>query len=157
MSSTLKAIAATINPYVPKVTRNHATLRQWVIVLWYLPHLGVIHLQKQKLWVVHDVAAACLGVNLNWMLLHGPDLLQPLLVILMRFREGRIALNGDIREMFPQTKIRHENRDAQRFLRQNDSSEPLKQYRMSSMIFGAVSSHFTVLYFKNKNAQEHRG
>ncbi|XP_059061887.1 uncharacterized protein LOC131854763 [Achroia grisella] len=125
-------------------------------VTWYLPHFGVVHPQKKKLRVVHDAAATFEGVSLNSMLLAGPDLLQPLLAILMRFREGRIALNGDIREMFPQIKIRKEDRDAQRFLWRNEPSQPILEYRMSSMIFGAVSSPCTALYLKNKNALDHK-
>lgn len=125
-------------------------------ITWYLPHFGVVHPQKRKLRVVYDAAATCQGISLNSMLLAGPDLLQPLLAILMRFREGAIALSGDIREMFPQTKIRQEDRDAQRFLWRDDPSKPLLEYRMSSMMFGAVSSPFTAQYLKNRNAEENR-
>ncbi|XP_059058080.1 uncharacterized protein LOC131851585, partial [Achroia grisella] len=124
--------------------------------LWYLPHFGVYHPQKKKLRLVHDAAAKCSGVSLNSLLLPGPDLLQPLLGILMRFREGEVALNGDIREMFPQTKIRAQDRDAQRFLWRDDPSLPIAEYRMSSMIFGATSSPCTAIFLKNKNALEHQ-
>ncbi|XP_059046024.1 uncharacterized protein LOC131841722 [Achroia grisella] len=109
--------------------------------LWYLPHFGVYHPQKKKLRLVHDAAAKCSGVSLNSLLLPGPDLLQPLLGILMRFREGEVALNGDIREMFPQTKIRAQDRDAQRFLWRDDPSLPIAEYRMSSMIFVQKSTN----------------
>ncbi|XP_063830265.1 uncharacterized protein LOC135079544 [Ostrinia nubilalis] len=123
-------------------------------ITWYLPHFGVVHPHKKKLRVVHDAAAKCNGVSLNSMLLSGPDLLQPLLAIVMRFREGKIAITGDIKEMFPQVKIRPEDRDAQRFLWRDDPQSPLLEYRMSSMIFGATSSPCTALYLKNKNALE---
>ncbi|XP_073967443.1 uncharacterized protein [Choristoneura fumiferana] len=46
------------------------------------------------------------------------------------------------------------DRDAQRFLWRDNPTEPIKVYRMSSMIFGAASSPFTALYIKNKNATE---
>ncbi|XP_063821243.1 uncharacterized protein LOC135071381 [Ostrinia nubilalis] len=125
-------------------------------ITWYLPHFGVFHPQKRKLRIVHDAAAKFLGISFNSMLLSGPDLLQNLVAILMRFREGCVALNADIREMFPQIKIRENDRDAQRFLWRSDSSSPIEVYRMSSMIFGATSSPCTALYLKNKNALDHQ-
>ncbi|KAL0883911.1 hypothetical protein ABMA27_015979 [Loxostege sticticalis] len=124
-------------------------------IRWYLPHFGIFHPQKRKLRVVHDAAATTRGVSLNNMLLQGPDLLQSLLNILFRFREGPIAFNADIREMFPQIKIRESDRDALRFLwRNGNSKEAVKEYRMSSLIFGAVSSPFIAVFIKNKNAKE---
>ncbi|XP_061717619.1 uncharacterized protein LOC133525351 [Cydia pomonella] len=58
--------------------------------------------------------------------------------------------------MFPQIKIATRDRDAQRFLWRDKDGE-IKEYRMSSMIFGAVSSPFIALYIKNKNAMMHEG
>ncbi|XP_063382133.1 uncharacterized protein LOC134668622 [Cydia fagiglandana] len=121
---------------------------------WYLPHFPVIHPQKRKLRVVHDAAAKTSGVSLNSLLLPGPDLLQSLLHILFRFREGHVAMTADVKEMFPQIRIRQEDRDALRFLWRNDPHCELKEYRMTSVIFGAVCSPCTALYIKNRNAQE---
>ena len=120
-------------------------------ICWYLPHFGVINPNKPaKLRIVHDAAAKVSGVSLNSLLLTGPDLLQPLFDILLRFREEKIALTADIREMFPQVKIIETDRDAQRFLWRDNPNDDIKIYRMSSMIFGAASSPFTALYIKNK-------
>ncbi|XP_045533952.1 uncharacterized protein LOC123721008 [Papilio machaon] len=125
-------------------------------ITWYLPHFGVVNANKPgKLRIVHDAAAKFQGISLNSLLLPGPDLLQPLLAILMRFREDPIALTADIREMFPQVLIREQDRDSQRFIWRDDPSEPLGLYRMSAMIFGACSSPCTALYVKNLNAKEH--
>lgn len=121
---------------------------------WYLPHFGVYHPQKKKLRVVHDAAAKTNGTSLNTLLLPGPDLLQPLIGILFRFREGRIAMTADIKEMFPQVRIRHQDRDAQRYLWRSDPQEPIKEFRMTSVIFGACSSPFTAQYVKNRNAKD---
>lgn len=124
-------------------------------VCWYLPHFGVTNPNKPgKLRVVHDAAAQSRKVSLNSMLLPGPDFLQSLVGILMRFREGRVALTADIKEMFPQVKIIQQDRDAQRFLWRDDPSDPIKVYRMSSMIFGACSSPSTAIFIMNLNASE---
>ncbi|XP_052755581.1 uncharacterized protein LOC128201752 [Galleria mellonella] len=124
-------------------------------VCWFLPHFGIINPNKPaKLRVVHDAAAKIKGVSLNSLLLTGPDLLQSLLDILLRFREGKVAMTADIKEMFPRFKIIEHDRDAQKFLWRDSPTEPIQSYRMSSMIFGAVSSPFTAIYMKNKNALE---
>lgn len=69
---------------------------------WYLPHFGVTNPNKPgKLRIVFDAAATSNGVSLNSMLLTGPDLLNPILDILFRFREFKVGLSADIREMFP--------------------------------------------------------
>ncbi|GBP58818.1 hypothetical protein EVAR_84013_1 [Eumeta japonica] len=121
---------------------------------WYLPHFAVVHPQKGKIRLVFDAAARTAGRSLNDALLPGPDLLQSLFGILLRFREGRVAVVADIREMFLQVKIREEDRDSLRFLwRENENEEP-KEFRMNSLIFGASSSPCSAIYVKNKNAQE---
>lgn len=121
---------------------------------WYLPHFGVTNPNKPgKLRIVHDASAKSSGVSLNTLILPGPDLLQSLLGILMRFREGQVALNGDIREMFPQIKVREEDRDSQRYIWFTPEGQ-LKEFRMSSVIFGASASPFTAIYVKDRNAKD---
>nr|XP_034836281.1 uncharacterized protein LOC117992679 [Maniola hyperantus] len=120
---------------------------------WYLPHFGVDNPNKKKLRVVFDAAAPSEGKNLNSYLLQGPDLLESLLGIMFKFREGPIALMGDIKDMFLCIKIRKEDQKALRFLWRDDASQPIKVYAMTSLIFGANCSPFIAQYIKNKNAQ----
>ncbi|XP_059053385.1 uncharacterized protein LOC131847753 [Achroia grisella] len=124
-------------------------------IRFYLPHFGIYHPQKRKLRVVHDAAAKNEGVSLNSLLLPGPDLLQSLLKILFCFREGQFAMMADIKEMFPQVRIREQDRDAFRFLWRYDKSQPIKEYRMTAVIFGACCSPFIAQFIKNKNASLH--
>lgn len=127
---------------------------------WYLPHFAVINPMKpDKLRVVHDAAAKTRGVALNDMLLKGPDLLQSLPGVVMRFRQHNIAVTADIKEMFMQVKLRTEDRDALRYLWRGDrrDNQPPQEYRMTSLIFGASSSPSTAIYIKNLNAKQHEG
>ncbi|XP_072936553.1 uncharacterized protein [Epargyreus clarus] len=124
---------------------------------WYLPHFAVTHPTKKKIRLVFDAAAKCQGKSLNDELLPGPDLLQSLFGVLLRFRQKPIAVVADIKEMFLQVKIREEDRDSLRFLwRGSQRSGTPKEYRMTSVIFGAACSPSAAIFVKNKNATEHQ-
>lgn len=124
---------------------------------WYLPHFAVTHPTKKKRRLVFDAAAKFAGKSLNDALLSGPDLLQSLFGVLLRFRQHPVALVADIKEMFLQVKIREEDRDSLRFLWRGDrrTGKP-KEYRMTSVIFGAACSPSAAIYVKNRNAEDFR-
>ncbi|GBP10058.1 hypothetical protein EVAR_77495_1 [Eumeta japonica] len=94
------------------------------------------------------------NASMNDALLTGPDLIRSLLGVLVRFRQGRVAVSADIKEMFLWVKIREEDRDSLRFLWRNNMNENPQDYRMTSLIFGAASSPCTAIYIKNRNASE---
>ncbi|KAJ0169567.1 hypothetical protein K1T71_014752 [Dendrolimus kikuchii] len=122
---------------------------------WYLPHFGVDNPNKNKLRLVFDAAAKSNGYSLNDYLMTGPDLLTSLYGIMLRFRENKIAVTGDIRDMFLRIKIIPEEQHALRFLwkRPGGSQGDFKTYSMSSLIFGANCSPFIAQFIKNKNAK----
>ena len=122
---------------------------------FYLPHFGVKTPNKPKLRLVFDAAAEVNGFSLNKALLTGPDLNQPLLSILFKFREAPVAVCGDIKEMFHQILIKKEDQDSQRFLWREggDLANPVETYVMERMIFGTACSPTVAQYVKNSNAQ----
>ncbi|XP_047988174.1 uncharacterized protein LOC125227843 [Leguminivora glycinivorella] len=120
---------------------------------WYLPHFGVDNKNKKRLRLVFDCAAETNGLSLNHYLLKGPDLLRSLFGIMLRFREQRIGVTADIKDMFLRVKIREEDQNALRFLYRSDPKGPVNTYVMTSLIFGANCSPFVAQYIKNKNAQ----
>nr|XP_027206582.1 uncharacterized protein LOC113800053 [Penaeus vannamei] len=73
--------------------------------IWYMPHHAVRHPTKLKVRVVYDLKAKFNGTSLNDHLLQGPDLTNPLIGVLMRFRHGHYAVTADIEEMFYQVKV----------------------------------------------------
>ncbi|XP_026739594.1 uncharacterized protein LOC113502285 [Trichoplusia ni] len=122
---------------------------------FYLPHFAVVHPVKRKPRIVFDAAAKYEGRSLNDALLAGPDLLQSLFGVLLRFREGPVAVMADIQDMFLRVKVKEDDRDCLRFLwrRCRGTGKP-EEYRMSSIIFGAASSPATAIYVMNRNAED---
>ncbi|XP_063616322.1 uncharacterized protein LOC134789659 [Cydia splendana] len=123
---------------------------------WYLAHFPTFHPQRGKMRLVWDAAATAYGRSLNSALLAGPDLLESLFGVLVRFREGKIAVIADVKEMFLQIEIVERDRDALRFVwRGEDRTSPPQEYRMKRLIFGSAASPTTALYVKNENAKTH--
>ncbi len=119
---------------------------------WYLPWFFAYHPTK-KPRLVYDAAAKVNGKSLNDFLLKGPDLLNPLPSVLMRFRKNKIAITGDIKEMFHLVLLRREDWPSQTILfRGSDRGEDPQEYYMTVLFFGAASSPCSAIYAKNKNA-----
>ena len=108
----------------------------------YVPHTGVYHPKKKKIRVVFDCSAQYGGVSLNQQLLQGPDLINDLVGVLLRFREEPIAFVADIKNMFHQFYFAEQHRKQLRFLwwKEGDPKKELVEYRMKVHLFGAASS-----------------
>ncbi|XP_063380310.1 uncharacterized protein LOC134666933 [Cydia fagiglandana] len=83
---------------------------------WPLAHFPTFHPQRGKMRLVWDTAATACERSLNSALLAGPDLLKSLFGVLMRFRESKIAVLADVKQMFLQIEIIEQDRDTLRFV-----------------------------------------
>ena len=110
--------------------------------VWYLPHHAVQNPKKDKIRVVFDCASEYRGISLNEELLSGPNLTNPLLDVLVRFRQGPVAFAADLEAMFYQVKVPEADRDFLRFLwwSNGDVNSAPSEYRMTVHLFGASSS-----------------
>ena len=117
---------------------------------FYLPHHAV-RKNEDKIRIVFDCASKCKGVSLNTMCLQGPDLFCRLFDVLIRFREFPFALMADITAMYNQIKIPTRDRDALRFLCLKDND--IKQYRMTSHLFGGVWCSSSSSYALKKTSE----
>lgn len=125
---------------------------------WYIPHHGVYNEKKPgKIRVVFDCSARFQGVCINDMLLQGPDLINSLVGVLLRFRKGKIALSCDIQQMYHQFHVCPSHRDYLRFLwwEDGDLNKPLKDFRMTVHIFGAASSPGCANYGLKQAGRDH--
>lgn len=110
---------------------------------WYIPHHGVYHPKKpDKLRVVFDCSAKYQGTSLNDHLLQGPDLMNKLTGVLVRFRKHPIAFMCDVEKMFHQFHVEEADRNYLRFLwwKNGDLTLQPQEYRMKVHLFGATSS-----------------
>ena len=73
---------------------------------WYILHHPMGNAAKNtKVRIVFDRAVKYEGVALNEKVLQGPDLIDGLLGILLRFRQHPVALTANVEAMFLQVKV----------------------------------------------------
>ena len=95
----------------------------------YIPHHYIQNPNKPgKLGVVFDAAAYFSNTCLNNHLLSRPDLLNNLVDVLLRFREGKYAAFSDIEQMFHEINVRPENQDALRILWQDGKTRAIEDH-----------------------------
>ncbi|XP_055614291.1 uncharacterized protein LOC129760657 [Uranotaenia lowii] len=123
---------------------------------WFCP-LGVVINERKpgKIRLIWDAAARVEGVSLNSVLMKGPDLISSLLSILFQYRERKVAISADIKEMFHQILIREQDRSAQLFLWRDSPEHPLDIMVTDVAIFGATCSPVQSQFVKNLNATEY--
>lgn len=115
----------------------------------YLPSFGVYHPCKpNQIRIVFDSSAQFHGVSLNDVLLTGQDLNNSLLGVLLRFRHEPIVITADIEQMFHSFVVREDHRNFLRFLwlKNNDMSESMEEYRMKVHVFGNSPSPAVAIY-----------
>ncbi|VDI56725.1 Hypothetical predicted protein [Mytilus galloprovincialis] len=124
--------------------------------MWYLPMFGVYHPKKKdRIRVVFDSSAKFQGTSLNDVLMTGPNLVNSLLGVLLRFRKDKIAITADIRQMFYSFNVTPEHRDFLRFIwhEDNDMEKDLVDYRMAVHVFGNSPSPAVATFGLRKTAE----
>lgn len=128
---------------------------------WYIPHHGIYHPKKpEKLRVVFDCSAKHKGNSLNEKLLSGPDMLNNMTGVLVRFRQHKIAIMCDVEKMFHQFEVKESDRNYLRFLwwKNGDLRSQPQMYRMTVHLFGAVSSpgcaNYGLKHLAKENSRE---
>ena len=146
-----------IDGYVTKGFARKLTPEEAAIPVkkqWFLPRHPVLNPNKPgKVRMVMVARAKYNGVSLNDELLVGPDLLNNLCGVLLRFREERVAIAAGIESMLHQCLIMEQDQPALRFLWRNlETNRDPDIYQMLVMLFGAASSPCTANYVLRKTA-----
>ncbi|XP_052814266.1 uncharacterized protein LOC128241385 [Mya arenaria] len=124
---------------------------------WYLPIFGVYHPRKPgQVRVVFDFSVVFEGLSLNSVLLQGSDFVNNLQGVLMRFRKDKVAVIGDIEQMFYSFSVHEIDRNLLRFLwyKDNNPLNPLVVYRMCKHVFGNSPSSAIATYGLRKSVEK---
>lgn len=106
---------------------------------YYIPH----HAVKYKHRIVHDASCKTSnGQSLNDIVMTGPKLQFDLIDQIMRFRRHQIAFMADIKKMFKQIRVDPSQWDLMRIFWRENPSEPLREYWLTTVIFGMACSVF---------------
>lgn len=133
---------------------------------YYIPHRGVTRESSEttKLRIVNDASShAKNSPSLNDCMESGPNLLPELFKILVRFRQHRIGVTGDVEKAFHQILVAESDRDALRFFWIKGLSGPERKewvvYRFTRIPFGCTASPFllaaTIKYHIKKYSESH--
>ena len=115
--------------------------------------------KPEQVRVVFDSSAEYQGKSLNRELLTGPDLMNSLTGVLIRFWRD-VAAMCDVEQMFHSFHVSPEHRDFLRFLwfKENDLSKPVTEFRMTVHLFGNGPSPAVATYGLRRtadNGEEH--
>ena len=122
---------------------------------WYLP----IHIveERNKTRICHDGRADTGGICLNELLLGGPNIMNVLTEVLMKFRIHKIGLMTDIKAFFHNVRVHPEDADTFRYMWFTDKSmrEAVIMLFLAH-IFGSVSSSLVTSYVLRYHATQMR-
>ena len=119
---------------------------------WYIPY-HVVH-SSGKYRLVFNCSFEFAGQNLNDELLAGPTLNSSLLEVLLRFRQGRVAVSGDITAMFHQVRLSPEERCRFRFLWWDEQMDTWIVFQWLVLPFGATCSPCCATFALQKTAED---
>ena len=113
----------------------------------YIPHHAVIRKDKSttRLRIVYGASAKSDGASVNECLHAGPALTQGIFDIMLRFRNHKVAIVGDIEKAFLMVHMAEADKDVLRFLWVDDISKPEPEVitpRFTRVVFGLSSSPF---------------
>jgi hypothetical protein len=123
----------------------------------FLPHHGVKNVSSTTTKIRPVFNASCkseTGVTLNDCMCVGPTVQPESVDILIRFREKRYVLKGDIEKMYRQVFVEPSQRKYQKILWREDPSLSIQHYQINVVVFGIASSPFLATRTLNQIAEE---
>ncbi|XP_033730738.1 uncharacterized protein LOC117320185 [Pecten maximus] len=105
----------------------------------YLPHHEVLKPDSRStpLRIVFNSSASFMGHSLNDYWAKGPNIVNDLMSVLIRFREGQVGMAGDISKMYNSVKMSESDQHTHRFLwRDMDQGKEPDHYVMEAVTFG---------------------
>ena len=111
-------------------------ISKWIGPVWYVNHLVAPnpHSVTTPVRLVWNSSQKCRGVSMNDILLKGPDVLNPIRAVLLRFRRGVYAALGDIRKMYNSVWLEEGEMHLHRFLWRDNPDEEMGQYAITRVM-----------------------
>ncbi|XP_038143265.1 uncharacterized protein LOC119784992 [Cyprinodon tularosa] len=130
---------------VHEMVERHAAMelteglrRNWKGPVWYVSHLVAPnpHSVTTPVRLVWNSSQKFKGVSMNDLLLKGPDVLNPIRAVLLRFRRGVYAALGDIKKMYNSVWLEEREMHLHRFLWRDKPEEDIKEYAITRVNIG---------------------
>lgn len=86
----------------------------------------------------------------------GPNLLPPLIDVLLRWRAHKYVLATDIEKMFRQILVNSEDRDLQRIIWRDNDKEEFREYRLNTVTYGLACAPFLAIRTLRQLATDER-
>lgn len=125
---------------------------------YYLCHHAVIKQESEstKLRVVFDGSApSTSGYSLNSILMVGPHIQDSIFSILIRARQYKYILTGDIEKMYRQVLVHNADRDLQLIVWREDESKPIQTFSLHTVTYGTASASYLSTRCLWELGQEH--
>ena len=120
------------------VKLSKTAMEEWKGPVWYINHLMAPnpHSSSTPVRIVWDSSQEFQGVSMNSILLKGPDVLNPIRAVLLRFREGEHAAIGDISKMYNSVWLEEREMHLHRFLWRDSPDEDIMDYAVVRVNMG---------------------
>ena len=125
----------------------------------YIAHYEVVRPEKKStpVRIVFNSSASYQGHKLNDYWFKGPDLLNNLFGVVLRFRENEVAISGDISKMYHRVLIPKADQDVHRFLWRNlETDREPDVYAKTVLTFGDKAAPAMAQIALRKTAEEAR-
>ncbi len=113
-------------------------INSWNGPVWYVSHLIAPnpHSVTTPVCLVWNSSQKFKGVSMNDLLLKGPNVLNAIRAVLLRFRIGVYAVLGDIRKMYNSVWLEDREMHLHRFLWRDSQSEEIGEYAVTRVNIG---------------------
>ncbi len=120
------------------VKLSESAIANWDGPVWYVSHLIAPnpHSVTTPVRLVWNSSQRFRGVSMNDLLMKGPDVLNQIRAVLLRFRSGVYAALGDIKKMYNSVWLEDREVHLHRFIWRDSEDEELGEYAITRVNIG---------------------
>ena len=128
-------------------------------IRYFVPHHGVLKLSSESTKMRPVFNASCKsesGYSLNDFLCVGPTIQPESYDLLLRFREHKYTIMGDITKMYRQIEVHEDDRKYLGFFWRKDVTKPIEVFQHNRVTFGTACAPFQATRCLKELANEQR-